>query len=245
MVDVDELPDIVGKPENLAMGQQIADDAVTLVRDNGKLLPLKRSGTVKAGLPYQHVDEVRNGIVVLVLSEDVRTESGRALERAIKARVPDAHVIYADPRIASAMSEQILNAVDQAQSVIAAVYVVPTAGKAMKGVNGLTNSVSLNDASGALLQAVLDHAAEKTAVIAMGNPYVAQDFPAIQNYLCTFSNAGISEISAVKALFGEITIRGHLPVSIPNIAQRGAGIERAAQIADEGPQHAHTQAIQH
>jgi len=245
MVDVDELPDIVGKPENLAMGQQIADDAVTLVRDNGKLLPLKRSGTVKAGLPYQHVDEVRNGIVVLVLSEDVRTESGRALERAIKARVPDANVIYADPRIASAMSEQILNAVDQAQSVIAAVYVVPTAGNAMKGVNGLTNSVSLNDASGALLQAVLDHAAEKTAVIAMGNPYVAQDFPAIQNYLCTFSNAGISEISAVKALFGEITIRGHLPVSIPNIAQRGAGIERAAQIADEGPQHAHTQAIQH
>ena len=132
LVDVDELPDIVGKPENLAMGQQIADDAVTLVRYNGKLLPLKQSGTVKAGLPYQHVDDVRNGIVALVLSEDVRTESGRALERAIKARVPDANVIYADPRIASAMSEQILNAVDQAQAVIAAVYVVPTAGKAMK-----------------------------------------------------------------------------------------------------------------
>jgi beta-N-acetylhexosaminidase len=245
LVDVDELPGIVGKPENLAMGQQIADDAVTLVRDNGKLLPLKQSGTVKVGLPYQHVDEVRNGIVALVLSEDVRTESGRALERAIKARVPDANVIYADPRIADAMSEQILNAVDQAKAVIAAVYVVPTAGKAMKSAHGLTNSVSLNDATGTLLQAVLDRAAEKTAVIAMGNPYVAQDYPAIQNYLCTFSNAGISEISAVKALFGEIAIRGHLPVSIPNVAQRGAGIERPAQIAEEGPQHAHTQAIQH
>jgi beta-N-acetylhexosaminidase len=245
LVDVDELPQIVGKPENFAMGQQIADDAVTLVRDNGKLLPLKQSGTVKAGLPYQHVDEVRNEVVALVLSEDVRTESGRALERAIKARVPDVNVIYVDPRIASAMSEGILKAVDQAIAVIAAVYVVPTAGKAMKSANGLTNSVSLNDASGALLQAVLDRAAEKTAVIAMGNPYVAQDFPAVQNYLCTFSNAGISEISAVKALFGEISIRGRLPVSIPNIAQRGAGIERAAQIAEEGPQHAHTQTVQH
>ena len=244
-VDVDQLPEIVGKPENLAMGQQIADDAVTLVRDNGKLLPLKQSGTVKAGLPYQHGEEVRNGVVALVLSEDVRTESGRALERAIKARVPDAYVIYADSRIASAMSEEILKAVDQAQAVIAAVYVVPTAGKAMKSANGLTNSVSLNDASGTLLQTILDHAAEKTAVIAMGNPYVAQDFPAVQNYLCTFSNAGISEISAVKALFGEIAIRGHLPVSIPNVAQRGAGIERPVQIADEGPQHAHTQAVQH
>jgi beta-N-acetylhexosaminidase len=245
LVDVGALTEIVGKPENLAMGQQIADDAVTLVRDNGKLLPLKQSGTVNDGLPYQHVEEVRNGVVVVVLSEDVRTESGRALERAIKARVPDANVIYVDSRIAAAVSEGILNAVDQAQVVIAAVYVAPTAGKAMKSANGLTNSVSLSDASGALLQTILDHAAQKTAVLAMGNPYVAQDFPATQSYLCTFSNASISEISAVKALFGEIAIRGHLPVSIPNIAQRGAGIERPPQVAEEGPQHAYTQAVRH
>jgi len=238
LVDAEALPDIVGKPENLALGQQISDDAVTLVRDNGKLLPLKQSGTVKGGLPYQQVEEVHNGTVVVVLSEDVRTEAGRALERSIKARVPDANVIYVDPRLAAALSEEILKAVDQAQVAIAAVYVVPTAGKAMKGANGLTNSVSLNDASGKLLQAILDRAAQKTAVLAMGNPYVAQDFPAIQNYLCTFSNATVSEISAVKALFGEITIRGHLPVSIPDIAQRGAGIERPPQVAEEGSTHA-------
>jgi beta-N-acetylhexosaminidase len=242
LVDVDSLSDSVGKPENLALGQQISDAAVTLVRDNGKLLPLKQSGTVQNGLPYQQAEEVHNQMVVVVLSEDVRTEAGRALERSIKARVPDASVIYVDPRIAAAMSEEILKAVDQAQAVIAAVYVVPTAGKAMKGANGLTNSVSLNDASGTLLQSMLDHAAQKTAVLAMGNPYVAQDFPAIQNYLCTFSNATVSEVSAVETLFGEIAIRGHLPVSIPNVAQRGAGIERPAQVAEEGPQHAHAQA---
>jgi len=241
LVDVNALPDMVGRPENLAIGQQISDDAITLVRDNGKLLPLKQSGTVQTGLPYQQVEEARNGTVVVVLSEDVRTDVGRVLERAIKVRVPDANVIYVDPRIAAAMSADILKAVDQAQAVIAAVYVVPTAGKAMQGANGLTNSVALNDASGTLLQAILDHAAEKTAVLAMGNPYVAQDFPAIQNYLCTFSNASVSETSAVKALFGEMAIHGHLPVSIPNIAQRGAGIERAPQAAEEGSQHAHAQ----
>ena len=92
----------------------------------------------------------------------------------------------------------------------------------------MTNSVSLSDASGALLQKILDHAAEKTVVLAMGNPYLAQDFPAVQNYICTFSNAAVSEVSAGKALFGEVAFRGHLPVSIPNIAQRGAGISRPA-----------------
>jgi beta-N-acetylhexosaminidase len=81
---------------------------------------------------------------------------------------------------------------------------------------------------------MLIHAADRMEVIAMGNPYLAGDFPQIQNYMCTFSNASVSEVSAVKALFGEIPIRGHLPVTIPNIAQRGAGIERQAQVADGG-----------
>ena len=34
------------------------------------------------------------------------------------------------------------------------------------------------------------------------------------------------------AALGEIPIRGHLPVTIPNVAQRGAGLERPAQVAE-------------
>jgi beta-N-acetylhexosaminidase len=56
--------------------------------------------------------------------------------------------------------------------------------------------------------------------------------------MCTFSNATVSEIGAIKALFGEIPIRGHLPVTIPNVAQRGAGFDRPARVAKGGPPHA-------
>ena len=241
LVNIDALSTLVGKPANLALGQKIADDSITLVRDNGKLLPLKSSGTIETGLPYQKVEEVRDQMVAIIFSDDMRTEAGRPLEHQIRERVPDAHVIYVDPRIASAMTDDVLKAVDNARSVIAAVYEVPVPGKVMNAANGLTNSVGLSDASGTLLQKVLDRAAERTAVLAMGNPYLAQDFPAVQNYLCTFSNATVSEVSAVKALFGEIAIRGHLPVSIPNIAQRGAGIERPAETAQGGSQHAQSQ----
>jgi beta-N-acetylhexosaminidase len=103
----------------------------------------------------------------------------------------------------------------------------------------MKNQVAVADATGTLLNAILDRAAPKTVVVAMGNPYVAADFPKIDNYLCTFSNETISEFSAVKALFGEIPIRGHLPVSIPNVAQRGAGMERQASLAQGDTQHAH------
>jgi beta-N-acetylhexosaminidase len=93
------------------------------------------------------------------------------------------------------------------------------------------------DATGTLLQQILDHAAAKTAIVAMGNPYLASDFPKVENYMCTFSNASVSEVAAVKALFGEIPIHGHLPVTIPSIAQRGTGMERPAQVANGGPPH--------
>jgi beta-N-acetylhexosaminidase len=221
-VDLNAISAAVGKPENIAFGQQVADAAITVVRDNGKVLPLKSKGTIQGGLPYMTKEETHNQIVAVLFSDDMRTESGRAFGREFRARIPDARVIYVDSRVAAGMSDDVLKAVDEAQTVVAAVYVIPTAGK-------MGNSVDMADASGKLLQQLLDHAAQKTAVVAMGNPYLASDFPKIENYMCTFSNATVSEVSAVKALFGEIAIRGHLPVTIPNVAQRGAGLERPAQ----------------
>jgi len=231
LVDMNALATLIGRPENLAFGQQVADDAITLVRDNGKLLPLKSKGTPKAGLPYTTIEETHNQVVAVVFSDDVRADSGRAFAREFHARIPDARMLYVDPRIAAGMSDEVLKVVDEAQAVVAAVYVIPTAGK-------IGNSMAMADATGALLQQLLDRASAKTAVVAMGNPYLAADFPKIENYMCTFSNAPVSETGAVKALFGEIAIRGHLPVSIPGIAARGSGIERTMQGAVGGSQHA-------
>lgn len=245
LVDINAIGREVGTPGNMALGQQMADAAVTLVRDNHKVLPLKSVGTTPGGLPYMKVEEIHNRLVVVIFSDDVRMDSGRTLARQIRARVPDANILYVDPRVAAGMSDEVLKAVGEAGTVVAAVYVIPTAGKvAANAQGGMTNSVELADATGALLNQVLGRAADKTVVLAMGNPYLASDFPAVQTYLCTFSNAAVSEVSAVKALFGEIPVRGHLPVSIPNVAQRGAGIERPMQVAAGGSQHASKTSVQ-
>ena len=231
VVDLNQISGSIGRPENMGFGQAVADAAVAVVRDNGKVLPLKSKGTGAAALPYMGREETHNDVLAVLFSDDVRTESGRAFGREFRARIPDAKVIYVDPRVASGMSDEVLKAVDEAKTVVAAVYVIPTAGK-------IGNSMAMADATGSLLQKLIDHAAEKTAVIAMGNPYLASDFPTIENYVCTFSNASVSEVAAVKALFAEIPVRGHLPVTIPNIAQRGAGLERPAQVANGGLTHA-------
>ena len=255
LVNLSQLASEVAKPENLAAGQRIADEAITLVRDNGQVLPLAASvekasgdaasgasfgtkpGTKAAALPYQSVTEPRDRLVTVIFSDDMRTESGRAFAREVLARVPDAHVIYVDPRSAAGMKATVAEAAAAAERVIAAVYVVPTAGKAVRSAGGLKNTVSMDTASADVLSAILNEAASRTVVVALGNPYSIADFPAIQNYMCAYSNTTVSETAAVKALFGQIAIGGHLPVAIPGIANRGEGLERAAQTATGGSAH--------
>ncbi len=234
LADVSKLSEEMAKPENLAVGQKIADEAITLVRENGKVIPLESfvasGGTPEAALPYQSMTEVSNRLVAVIFSDDLRTESGRMFERQILARVPDARIIYLDARSAAGMKAAVVEAVDAAEHVVAAVYVVPTAGKAIRSAGGkLTNTVAMDEATGSLLTTILEHAGSRTVVLAMGNPYVVQDFPAIENYVCAFSNTSVSETAAVKAIFGEIPIGGHLPVTIPGVAARGEGIERPAR----------------
>lgn len=227
-VDINALSTEILRPENVALAQQIADDAVTLVRDNGQVLPLapQNRGTSQSVLAYTNDVQVRNRLLAVIFTDDMRSENGRMFERQLRQRYPDANIAYVDNRTAMAVSPQVLDAAKQAEKVLAAVYVIPSAGRRTNG-NG-TGSVGLSEGPGGLLSALLKQAGDKTIVLAMGNPYVGSDFPDIQNYLCTFSNSTVSEISAVKALFGEINIRGRLPVTIPNLAQRGSGIDRAA-----------------
>jgi beta-N-acetylhexosaminidase len=226
LVDINKVADAVGKPENIAKGREIAGSALTLVRDNGKLLPLKKSGTQPIAVSYHNTRAQMRGTAVVIFCEDVRTMAGREFERQIKSRIPNADIFYVDSRIASALAPDVLSAVDKAGAVVVAADVAPLAWKVEK-MNGVPqNSVALPEASARLLQQILNHAAARTIVVSLGNPYLVSGFPSIQNYICAFSGTEISQASAVGALFGEIPIHGHLPVSIPGIAERGAGIEK-------------------
>lgn len=225
LVDLDKVPELVALPANLAFGQRVADAAVTLVRDNRKLLPLKRqnAGTAAILNPYLKVEETRNRVVAVIFTDDLRFEYGRVFERELRARVPDARVFYVDRRIAAGLTPQIVAAVEEAQVVLAPVFLGPMVSNEMKNSLGLARDMN------ALLEAILQRAPERTAIIAMGNPYLAAEFPMVQNYLCTYSFTTVSELSAIRALFGEIAIRGRLPVTIPGVAQRGEGIDRPQQ----------------
>ena len=66
------------------------------------------------------------------------------------------------------------------------------------------------------------------AIIAFGSPYLIRSLPNVAAYMATFCTTTTSEEAVARALFGEIPISGHLPVSIPGIAKLGEGIQIGA-----------------
>jgi len=79
-----------------------------------------------------------------------------------------------------------------------------------------------------LLQMVVDMAPAKTMLLAFGSPYIATNYPRLENYVCAYSDVPMMETAVVRALFGEIPFQGRLPITIPGFAERGTGIQKAA-----------------
>jgi beta-N-acetylhexosaminidase len=212
LVDLNQIQYSVGKPSSYALAQEVADHAVTLVRDDNHMVPLQRGESAP--------------VLVLIFVSDAHGDEGRVLEREIRSRIPAARVIYIDRRSAAVEAEGIATLASKAQRIVAAVYSVSQPGPVEAAAT--TASGLSAEGSAGILRNILSSAGERTVVLALGSPYSILNFPTERSYLCMYSWVPTSEKSAVKALFGEIPIHGKLPVTLPGIAKRGDGIDKEA-----------------
>lgn len=233
LVDLAAVTREVARPESVALAQKVADNAITLVRDNNQVLPLQRTAsTLNASQitapPGIGAPKASSEAAVIILTDDVRSgDAGRVFGSQIRSRIPNASVLYVDDRSVDTIKHDVLLAVESAKKVIVVAEAFPSGGRMVRRSGVETGSAGLDQGSEDLLTQIVKTAGKKTAVVALGNPYIISSVPEVQTYLCTFSNTPTSAMSAVRALFGEIPIRGHMPVTIPGVTQYGAGLERA------------------
>jgi beta-N-acetylhexosaminidase len=224
-VDLAEVSKEVAKPENVAIAQQVADHAITLVSDDNHLVPLKENTVALAQAQATQAPVNPSSVVAVVFTDNARnSEGGRMFAHQLRQRVPDATVLYVDDANSSFIAPDVITAVANAKSVIALAEAVPSARRTTQGQAG--GSVALDQNAAQLLDNIMNSARNKTIVVAFGNPYIGTQIRNMGTYLCTFSNTPTSAIALAKALFGEISIQGRLPVTIPGVAQRGAGMSR-------------------
>jgi beta-N-acetylhexosaminidase len=67
-----------------------------------------------------------------------------------------------------------------------------------------------------------------------GNPYAAMYLPELPSVLLTYDFYDRAEASAVRAIAGEAAIGGRLPIALPGLFERGAGLTRPAEGSGAG-----------
>jgi beta-N-acetylhexosaminidase len=222
-VNLSNVEEEVARPDDVAFAQSVADRAVTLVDDKSKLIPLAAQATGTAAKPGRPASR----IVAVIFSDRPRgSDGGRAFANELRTRAPGATVFFVDPSNSGYVFDSVMAAVRDAGSVIAIAESVPNPRRTTEGRAG--GSAGLDKGPMQLLAQMVKTAGAKTIVVAFGNPYTGGSIPGIQTYVCTYSNTVVSATSLARALFGEIPIHGRLPVSIPNLAPRGTGLDRDA-----------------
>ncbi len=201
---LDEIDRIVSSKEVGGLAREIAEHAVTLVRNQQNLVPfnsLKRDARI-LNLAITNGDDrlwVTNSFV------GAMTRGGRKLE-----------TIVLDDRSSEAEVEKALEKAKGADVVIASLY-----GRVR---TGQVRSVGLPEPGEKALAALIKKKAPIVG-ISFGNPYLLQSFPELRTYLVAYGDMPSLQQASAQALLGEIDITGKLPISLPGLYPRGTGIQ--------------------
>jgi beta-N-acetylhexosaminidase len=209
-VDLEAISDVVDSPESNEKAQEIADHAVTLVRNGRAMIPL--AAPDKA--------------CYVMMTESRSSTEGLGFSQEVRKVVPRALVNTWDPAFTREQLDEALGRLGGCDSYVVAAF---TSVAAYRGTVGMLGG-ELPHALEALISS-----GKPVALIALGNPYVLRNFGGVTAYLATFSSVAPSEIAAARAILGEIAITGHLPVTIPGQAAYGEGIQLQATRAMPAP----------
>jgi len=110
----------------------------------------------------------------------------------------------------------VLDAARGADALLLLLYLRPMSGR---GVIALP-------AAAALVAERLAAAGVRVVTVSFGSPYVLRGLPRARTELLGYGSQKGAQIAVARALFGEAAVGGRLPVTIPGVAERGAGIER-------------------
>jgi beta-N-acetylhexosaminidase len=218
MVDPSAVGKSVGRPEDMERALEIARESITVVRNEGGVLPLHA--------------EARLRILHLVLSSDLHNDGiqGWPEEELAARRIPT-DTVSLGPEVSEETAAQIEAEASRYTHVVASAFVRVRGGK---------GTVDMSASHARLLEA-LALSGRPVILISFGSPYLLRQAPQVPVYVCAFSSAESSQRAAVAALFGEYAVGGRLPVTLPGLYSMGYGLSiprREMKLRVAAPQEA-------
>jgi beta-N-acetylhexosaminidase len=207
---LEEIDAWVSGPEGLKLADEVAARALTLVRDDARLLQRTDGTGLRPGARVFNL-AVTNGEDRLFVANPFVSQLARLGVRA--------ETVVLDSRSTETEVSDALERARKADVVIASMY-----GRVRSGA---ANSVGLPEQGARVLKALLDNKAPVVGV-SFGNPYLLQGFPALQTYLVAYGDMPSLQRAAARAIAGRADITGRLPITLPGLYPRGTGIQLKA-----------------
>lgn len=201
-VETRDLSSKVNSTEAETLSQLIADKSITLVKNSGDLLPIKRN--------------VFESCLVISMNNGNEKANSNLFLEIFGERSKDyfSYYNYFDFSGENFDFENVLE-----KSLLSDVVIMPVYAK----VKIRTGTVGLPQAQVELIN-ILKEKGKKVILISYGNPYLIKAFESIDSYVCAYGDSKSSILAGVKAILGEINFNGKLPVTINNSFKIGTGI---------------------
>jgi beta-N-acetylhexosaminidase len=210
LTPIEEIDAVVMSPDAVKLTDEVAGHAVTLVRDDARLLQ-REGGT---GLrPSSRVFNlaVTNGEDRFWIANPFVSQLARLGLRA--------ETVVLDSRSTEQEVKDALERAQKADVVLASMY-----GRVRSGA---VNSVGVPEQFARVLNTLLE---KKVPVvgISFGNPYLLQSFKGLQTYVVAYGDMPSLQRAAARSLAGRADFTGRLPITLPGLYPRGTGIQLKA-----------------
>jgi len=236
-VPLSEVDRVVGDPAVRQLASIIASRAVTVVKNEGGILPLgagSGAGPAATGRyaplampsaagPFTPRDDHRSEVpddpservVFLALSSDPGSGTvGGSFFEPLRELYPEARHLTLFPDPDRVEAEEVLSDVEDATLVIAAV---------VSRVRDEKGHAAVVEEHASLLRYIAASGIP-TVVAAFGPPYLLMQFPGVDAYLATYDYGDAVQSAAGEMILGRYGASGRLPVSIPGLYEIGWGI---------------------
>ncbi|MFL6285227.1 MAG: glycoside hydrolase family 3 protein [Pyrinomonadaceae bacterium] len=213
---LEEIDAVVSSPDALKLTDEVAEHALTLVRDDAHLLQRADGVGLRPGARVFNL-AITNGEDRLFIANPFVSQLARLGRRA--------ETVVLDSRSTEEEVKDALERARKADVVVASMY-----GRVRSGA---ANSVGLPEQGARVLASLLEKRVPVVG-ISFGNPYLLQGFPSMQTYLVAYGDMPSLQRAAARALAGRADVTGRLPISLPGLYPRGTGIQLKAAPAPSG-----------
>jgi beta-glucosidase-like glycosyl hydrolase len=205
LIDAGLVSSVVNSAESKELSQLIADESITLVKNDNGNIPFGRKMVRRKEtclvISLNNGNEISNSDYFLQTFTDKGNSYFSEFKNYdIKGEVKNTDEIIKDSK--------------DFVYVIISVYAKV---KMKTGTVGLPKS-QLN-----LINKLAENG-KSVCVISFGNPYLLKGFKNIESYICAYGDGETTINAVVKTMFGEIPFKGKLPVTISEEYKYGLGL---------------------